>query len=111
MTGEQFLQDARNAHKAGNEKLEADSLKEAAQTGYAPALAELGKAYREGSVVEAEPGKAFELTKEAAEQGYVPAMTDLADMYMRGLGVQKSTAEAAKWSSKASAAGVANAPH
>lgn len=58
-----------------------------------------------------EPGKAFELTKEAAEQGYIPAMTDLADMYMRGLGVQKSTAEAAKWSSKASAAGVANAPH
>ena len=65
-------------------------LREAAASGYAPALYALATWYLHGRGVKKDYKKAFSLMKESAEQRFAPAEYDLAVSYELGKGVAKS---------------------
>ena len=59
-------------------------LKQAAQSGYVPAEAELGAYYQLNQHEEDADELAFKWTKSAADKGYLPALHRLADFYQEG---------------------------
>jgi TPR repeat protein len=77
----------------------------AADSGYAPAQANLGYAYYEGKGVPLNYEEAAKRFRLAAEQGIDFAQYMLAKCYLAGRGVEKSSVEAAKWLNLASRQG------
>ena len=90
-----------------NETVAIGLVEQSAEQGYAPALADLGKVYYEGtSLFDPNYDKAMELLLKAEKQGFALAQLYIGMMYEQGFGVKKSMYQANKWYRKANKQGV-----
>ena len=80
-----------------------------AETGDAPAQAELGRMHEKGLGIAQDCAEAVKWYRKAAEQGWPSAECGLAGCYRHGRGVPQDYAAAAKWCRKAAEQGVASA--
>ena len=87
------------------------ALRDAAASGDAKAMFEIGNRYAEGQGVSEDLAKAAEWYTKAAEQGLAPAQYRLGNMYEKGIGVQRDLAQAKVWYERAAMQGNANAMH
>lgn len=85
--------------------------REAAECGYSPAAAALGKMYEWGRGTGKDYTEAVRWYTTAAENGSAEAMHDLASMYALGNGVPQDYEAAVKWSEKAALCGNASAAY
>lgn len=84
-------------------------LMQKAQSGIPAAQYRLGKAYRDGGVVEQNLEKAAQWFKAAAEQGYAKAQRHLGTCYATGRGVAKDRVRAIMWLTLAAREGLVTA--
>ena len=85
------------------------AYKQAADAGYAPAMALLAYLYRSGRVAEPSDQQATDLYFTAATLGHAGARAALGQMYKYGWGVEQSPTEAARWIGLAAETGYAPA--
>jgi TPR repeat protein len=73
-------------------------IREAADLGYLPAIAQTGRLYKHGVGLPTDYREAERWMRKAAELGYAPAQVDLAVLYLQGReGVPKNRKEAIRW--------------
>lgn len=84
---------------------------EAAESGFPPAAAAVGRMYEWGRGTDKEYAEAVKWYTVAAENGSAEAMHDLASMYALGNGVPQDYEAAVKWSEKAALGGSASAAY
>lgn len=90
-----------------NDSIAFGLVEQSAEQGYAPALADLGKLYYEGTYFfDRDYTKAMELLLRADKQGFAFAQFYIGMMYENGWGVKKSMYKANKWYRKANKQGV-----
>ena len=90
-----------------NDSIAFGLVEQSAEQGYAPALADLGKLYYEGTYFfDRDYTKAMELLLRADKQGFAFAQFYIGMMYENGWGVKKSMYQANKWYRKANKQGV-----
>jgi len=90
-----------------NDSIAFGLLEQSAEQGYAPALADLGKLYCEGTYFfDRDYTKAMELLLRADKQGFAFAQFYIGMMYENGWGVKKSMYKANKWYRKANKQGI-----
>ena len=82
-----------------------ETLRKAAEQGFANAQCNLGLCYRNGDGVDLDFRQAASLFTKAAEQGYADAQYNLGILYYEGKGVLKDTNQAVYWLRKAAAQG------
>ena len=87
------------------------ALREAADTGDAKAMFEIGNRYADGRGVAADMAAAAEWYERAAEMGYAPAEYRIGNLYERGSGVERDITVAMDWYEKAAKQGNASAMH
>ncbi|WP_313613358.1 peptidoglycan-binding protein [Agrobacterium sp.] len=87
------------------------SLVEAAASGNAAALFEVGARYTEGRGVAENAGEAAKWYRLAADRGFAPAQYRLANMLEKGTGVSRDLTEATDYYAKAADQGNAGAMH
>jgi len=97
------------SERYSNNKDADEWYKRAAEHGYAPAQAELGKRLFEGNGVAKNGSEAAGWLKKAAEQGNADGHYGLGNCYRFGVGVEKDTEKAVYWLSKAADAGIPRA--
>ncbi len=86
-----------------------EGVRKQARAGDAQAQFELGRIYRDGMGIDANPRKAAEWFYLSALQGNVRAQLNLGAIYANGKGVKRDYAESLKWLRKAAAQGNAEA--
>ena len=94
---------------AGNDALNVDAVRAAAERGDAVAQYKLGKMYVIGQGVEKDDVQAVAWFRKSAEQGSAGGQNGLGFMYRNGRGVQQDDAQAIAWFRKAAEQGNANA--
>ncbi len=87
------------------------SLADAASSGDANALFEIGTRFTEGRGVAADPTEAAKWYKLAADKGFAPAQYRYANVLEKGTGVARDLSQAADYYRKAAEAGNVNAMH
>lgn len=87
------------------------ALREAAASGNAAAMFEIGSRYGDGRNGEQNLGEAFKWYKMAAEAGFAPAQYRLGSLYEKGIGVERDIPQAKTWYQMAAAQGNASAMH
>uniref|UniRef100_UPI00339D78B3 peptidoglycan-binding protein n=1 Tax=Aquibium sp. A9E412 TaxID=2976767 RepID=UPI00339D78B3 len=87
------------------------ALREAAASGDARAMFEIGSRYGEGRGVEADLAQAAEWYARAAELGLAPAQYRIGNFYEKGMGVERDIGRAKMWYQLAAEQGNASAMH
>ena len=87
------------------------ALREAANTGDAKALFEIGSRFADARGVKSDMKSAAQWYEKAAELGFAPAQYRIGNMYEKGLGVDRDAAKAKTWYQLAAAQGNASAMH
>ena len=104
-----------NPSDASSEAIPADTgpiaLREAAASGDAKALFEIGSRYADGRGVAKDPKKAVEWYQKAADAGFAPAQFRLGSLYEKGIGVERTPAKAKMLYQLAAEQGNASAMH
>ncbi|AYC99541.1 peptidoglycan-binding protein [Neorhizobium sp. NCHU2750] len=91
--------------------IEPKSLADAAASGDANALYEIGSRYSEGRGVTADPAEAAKWYKLAADRGLPPAEYRMGNVLEKGTGVERNLPEAVSYYQKAAEAGNASSMH
>jgi localization factor PodJL len=91
--------------------LEPKSLADAASSGDANALFEIGTRFTEGRGLKTDPAEAATWYKLAADRGLAPAQYRMANMFEKGTGVERNLGEAVRYYQLAAEAGNASAMH
>lgn len=87
------------------------ALREAAETGDAKALYEIGSRYAEGRGVETDMKKAAKWYKAAADLGFAPAQYRIGNFYEKGHGIDRDPGKAMTWYQLSAEQGNASAMH
>ncbi len=87
------------------------ALREAAGSGDAKALFEIGSRYADGRGVDKDAKKAVEWYQKAADMGFAPAQFRLGSLYEKGIGVERSAEKAKTLYQLAAEQGNASAMH
>jgi localization factor PodJL len=87
------------------------ALREAAGSGDAKALLEIGSRYADGRGVASDMEAAARWYEKSAELGFAPAQYRIGNFYEKGLGVQRDVEKAKTWYQLAAAQGNASAMH
>jgi localization factor PodJL len=87
------------------------ALREAASSGDAKALFEIGSRYADGRGVKSDMKGAAEWYEKSAELGFAPAQYRIGNFYEKGLGVERDVEKAKTWYQLAASQGNASAMH
>ncbi|NGN40157.1 peptidoglycan-binding protein [Mesorhizobium sp. CGMCC 1.15528] len=87
------------------------ALREAAGSGDAKALFEIGSRYADGRGVKADMKTAAKWYEQSAEAGFAPAQYRIGNFYEKGLGVERDVDKAKTWYQLAASQGNASAMH
>ncbi|MET3792139.1 peptidoglycan-binding protein [Aquamicrobium terrae] len=87
------------------------ALRDAAASGDAKALFEIGARYAEGRGVQEDMAAAAKWYESAADKGLAPAQYRIGNFYEKGIGVERDTDKARRWYEMAAGQGNASAMH